>query len=166
MTDPGIPIVVQALFLATILFNGLLAGLYFAFACAVTPALRSVDDSTYIQTFRLINQRILNPWFLSVFFLAPLTSLAMGVIWVVDGPFANAGLFFAGLVCALSTFFITVLRNVPLNNALENTPITAVRPAGHVRARFESTWNGWNLLRTLTGVASVLLFVLSFTQAL
>ena len=147
--------------MATIWLNGLLAGLYLAFACGIAPAFQSIDDVTYVRTFRLINRRILNPWFLTLFFLAPLSAIVLAALWIMSDPFANPGLFFAGVVCALSMFFITVLRNVPLNNALERTKITEIHPAGRVRAQYENQWNAWNLMRTLSGVAAVVLLMIS-----
>ena len=78
----------------TLVANGLLAGLFFAFTCAVSPALGRLDDRSYVEAFRSINAVILNGWFLSVF-LAPATAIAAAVVgglghrpsfsWVVVG---------------------------------------------------------------------------------
>ena len=66
--------------------NGLLAGLYFAFACAVSPALGRLDSRSYVEAFRSINVVIVNGWFLSVFFLAPATAVAAAVLGGCRSP--------------------------------------------------------------------------------
>lgn len=56
--------------------NGLLAGAFFVFSCAVVPGLRRVDDHTFVRAFQTINRAILNGWFLSIFITAPITGVA------------------------------------------------------------------------------------------
>lgn len=66
--------------------NGLLTGLYFAFACAVSPALQRLDDQSFVTAFRSINSAILNCWFLVVFFTAPLITVGCAVVAGVGWP--------------------------------------------------------------------------------
>lgn len=66
--------------LIAIVLNGLMAGLFFAFSIAIIPGFRRVDDGTYIRSFRAINTAILNPVFLLVFSLAPLSAVATAVV--------------------------------------------------------------------------------------
>ena len=53
--------------LAATLATGLMAGLYFAFSCAVMPGLASADDRTFVAAMQWINVRILNGWFAVAF---------------------------------------------------------------------------------------------------
>ena len=51
--------------------SGLIAGVFFAYAVSVMPALRSMDDATFVSVLNRINVVIVNPVFLVVFLGAP-----------------------------------------------------------------------------------------------
>ncbi|MBM9465387.1 DUF1772 domain-containing protein [Aeromicrobium sp. YIM 150415] len=136
--------------------NGLLAGLFFAFSCAVSPALGRLDDRSFVEAFRSINTVIVNGWFLAVFLLAPLMAVAAA---------ATAGLshrpsfwwLVAGAACAVATFVITAALNVPLNQALDAALTTTTAQYETTRTAFETAWNRWNLARTLTSLGALAL---------
>lgn len=136
---------------AAIVTNGLLAGLYFAFACSVTGALGRLDDRSYVGGFRAINTEILNPAFLSTFFLSPL--LAAVAAWL---GFGDGGWWLvAGAALAVATFAITVARNVPLNQRLDGALLAHESDVHTAREQFERPWARWNTVRTLTGIGAV-----------
>lgn len=124
---------------------GLLAGLYFAFAVAVMPGLRGLDDAAFVNAMNRINVSIVNPIFLLVFFAAPALAVVASVL--VRSPWA-----YAGAVLGVITLLITIVANVPLNDALA---------AGGSRAAFEKAWTMFNLARTLTGVGSLVCLLLA-----
>jgi len=119
--------------------SGLLAGLYFAYAVSVMPALRSMDDATFAAVMNRINVVIVNPVFLTVFLGAP--ALAIALLAWDRSPWA-----IAGAALAVVTLLVTVVFNIPLNNALA---------AGGERDAFETPWVLWNVVRTLTGTAGL-----------
>lgn len=139
-----------ALVTATVLV-GLAAGFFFADEVSVTRALADVDDTTYVATFRAINDTIHNAAFGIVFFgAAPavITAIAMNrrsepvVRWLIA-----AALFLVVLCLA-----ITVGGNVPLNDELAGfTELDG--DASVARDDFEADWNRLNLMRTVTAVA-------------
>jgi len=118
---------------------GLIAGVFFAYAVSVMPALRSMDDATFVSVLNRINVVIVNPVFLVVFLGAPAASVAL-LIWE-RSPWAVAG-----AVLAVVTLVVTFAFNIPLNNALAD---------GGTRAAFENPWVLWNVVRTLTGTAAL-----------
>ena len=119
--------------------SGLLAGLYFAYAVSVMPALRSMDDATFTTVMNRINVVIVNPVFLTVFLGAP--ALAVALLAWDRSPWA-----IAGAALAVVTLLVTVVFNIPLNNALA---------AGGERDAFETPWVLWNVVRTITGTAGL-----------
>jgi uncharacterized membrane protein len=119
--------------------SGLLAGLYFAYAVSVMPALRSMDDATFTTVMNRINVVIVNPVFLTVFLGAPAFAVAL-LAWD-RSPWA-----IAGAALAVVTLLVTVVFNIPLNNALA---------AGGERDAFETPWVLWNVVRTITGTAGL-----------
>ncbi len=124
---------------------GLLAGLYFAFAVAVMPALYGLGDAAFVETMKRINVSIVNTVFLLVFFAAPL--LATATAMLVRSPVV-----YTAAALGVITLMITVLFNVPLNDKLAT---------GGSRADLENRWVLFNGLRTLTGIGSFLCLLLS-----
>ena len=80
-------LIAGVLAIATVV-HGLLAGVFFVFACAVAPGLRRVDDRTFVCAFRAINRTILNGWFLSVFMAAPVAAIACAALSVWNASFS------------------------------------------------------------------------------
>jgi uncharacterized membrane protein len=117
--------------------SGLLAGLFFAFAVSVMPALHAMDDDTFTTVMNKINVVIVNPVFLVVFLGAPAASAAI-VLWE-RSPWAVAG-----AALGIVTLIITFAFNIPLNDALAD---------GGTRDAFENPWVVWNVVRTLTSTA-------------
>lgn len=124
--------------------GGLLAGLYLGFAVAVMPALRHVDDASFIETMNRINTAIVNPMFLLVFLGAPVAAAA-----VLIGNRSPA--IIAAAALAVAALIITFVGNVPLNDALAD---------GGTRTAFETPWVYWHLARTAAAAASFVLLCL------
>ncbi|MEU5943974.1 anthrone oxygenase family protein [Micromonospora sp. NPDC047465] len=136
------------------LTTGLVAGLFFAFTCAVMPGLGATDDRTLIGTMQSINRKILNGWFLGAFLGALLLlALAAALHLTRGGPALLWTV--AALACYLVTFVVTVRLNVPLNDRLEAAgPVDRIGDLAEVRAWFEVAWVRWNMVRTLSSVAA------------
>ncbi|MGC4790222.1 DUF1772 domain-containing protein [Micromonospora sp. DT178] len=136
------------------LTTGLVAGLFFAFTCAVMPGLAATDGRTLVGTMQSINRRILNGWFLGAFLGAPLL-LAVAAAAHLDrgGPVLVWTV--AALACYLVTVGVTARLNVPLNDRLEAAgPVDQIADLAEVRAWFEAAWVRGNLVRTLSSVAA------------
>lgn len=137
-----------------IIANGLLAGLFFAFTCALSPALGRLDDHAFVEAFRAVNAVILNGWFLSVFFLAPAVAI-VSAVWGGVARQPSLPWLVTGAICAVITFVITVAANVPLNHALDTALTTTSAQYRAARLAFEAAWNRWNLARTFTSVGAL-----------
>ena len=145
--------------LVAILCNGMLAGLFFAFVCAICPALRRVDDASYVRVFRAINVAILNGWFLLVFVAAPLAAAAVALLLVNAGDPCPRVLTTVGAVLSLATLAITGAQSVPLNITLSRARIATERDCRDARIHFEVRWNRWNTVRTLTSIGATIALV-------
>lgn len=150
-------LLLTSLMVVAIITNGLLAGLFFVFTVAIGPGFRNVDDSTYAQAFRSINTAILSGGFLSVFFLAPLTTVTCVVLHLWVGATMTLPVVIAAAVCSMLSFGITAVRNVPLNRELEEAPITTEEDCRRARLRYETRWNHSNLARTATSTGALTL---------
>lgn len=139
----------------SIVTNGLMAGLFFVFAVAICPGFRRLDDRAYVRAFTSINAAILNPMFLTVFVLAPATSLLCALLHMRGGLGASALPAIAGAGFSVVSFGITVAGNVPLNQALDRAPHETERQCAQARHRFEGRWGRLNVARTCASIASL-----------
>lgn len=134
--------------------TGLVAGLFYAYACSVMLALRHSGDRTFIEVMQRINMAIQNGWFALSFIGAPLLTLGVLVLDLLTGRGIPA-LVAIAFAFNLLWLGITIGANIPLNTMLERAGRAdrTMDPAT-VRARFEGAWNRWHLLRTLASVAA------------
>jgi uncharacterized membrane protein len=130
---------------AALVAAGLIAGLFYAYACSVMPGLARGDDKTFVEAMRGINVAIINPVFMLTFLGAPLLA---GVAVFLNLGSKSLPWVIAGFVFLVAMLVITGALNIPLNNALENGDDYAA-----VRARFETAWVRWNVLRALVSTA-------------
>ncbi|BCJ36865.1 membrane protein [Actinocatenispora thailandica] len=151
--------------LATLGF-GLMAGLFYAFAVAVMPALRGADDRTFVDVMQRINRAILNGWFLLVFVGVLLPVVAAAALHLPAGARPALPWVLAGLLLYLVMFLITGRVNVPLNDRLAaaGDPARLAEPAA-VREAFEAVWVRWNLVRAVTATAAFGCLVLALVRS-
>ncbi|MGH3312453.1 MAG: DUF1772 domain-containing protein [Streptomyces sp.] len=145
-----------ATLIAATLTTGLSAGLYYGFACAVMPGLARTEDRSFIQGMRRINTAILNGWFMLLFLGSLLFTIAAAALQLPDAGWGTALPWtVAALVLYVAVLVVTMSVNVPLNNALEaGDPPDASAELTALRARFESPWTRWNLIRTVLNAAA------------
>lgn len=142
--------------LAATLTTGLMAGLYFAFSCAVMPGLGRADDRTFVETMQRVNVAILNGWFTLAFGgAAVLGGVAAALHWRGEGRPALPWII-AGVVLYVLSLVITMGLSVPLNDQLAAAGAPGrIRDLASVRAQFESSWVHWNIARTVVCTASL-----------
>ncbi|HEY9315005.1 DUF1772 domain-containing protein [Williamsia sp.] len=156
-------VVRESVLVLSVVTVGLMAGLYSAFAYAVMPALRRVDDNSFVATIQRINVAIVNPLFLLIFFGGLGFTVIAAVLyrdermlwWIV-----------AGAVLYGVTLVITVAFNIPLNNqiAAAGDP-DRVSDLRAVREAFEDHWVRWNLVRAVAGTAALAVLVAGLVTA-
>ena len=120
---------------------GLIAGVFYIFACCIMPALARSDDRVYVEVMQDINDVIQNP----VFFLSFIGALLLTAVsaWQLRGQPYRWWVWAALAAYALG-FLTTVAFNIPLNNDLAN----AADPSA-AREHFEDPWVAWNVVRAV-----------------
>ena len=148
----------------TALGAGLMAGLFFAFSVSVMRALSRIPPPAGIAAMQAINIVILNPVFGIVFFGTVLASLLLAgyalVIW--DQPGA-AYLFAGGALYVAGGFLVTVVFNVPRNNALAKLDPSSSAAAA-AWSRYVSEWTSWNHVRMVACLGSLAAFLKAFAM--
>ncbi len=94
---------------------GASGGVYLAFSAMVLPALNARPTREAVGVMRRINELAVRPPFMSVFFGGTVASLAAAA---TAGASELAPLRVAGAVLSLASVGVTVVANVPRNNAL------------------------------------------------
>lgn len=151
------------LFIATFLCS-LVAGFLFAFAVVVMPGIKALNDRDFIRAFQVIDGVIQNnqPIFVLVWLGSAIAIIAAVILGIGQLEGLNRALIIAaGLIYIVGVQLPTIIINVPLNNKIQRVNIDAVDEAGHRTAReeFESTWNRWNLRRTVLSVLTTVLLI-------
>lgn len=154
-------LIFSALTFAAFLGSGLMAGLFFAFSTAVMAALARLPAGQGATAMNAINLVIQNPVFLAVFMGTALVCAALAVKAVLGWSQPGSLWLLAGsLFYLVGIFGITVVFNVPLNDAL-----AAVDPASSegtaLWTRYLDEWVFWNHVRTVSGIVSLASFWLA-----
>ena len=138
---------------------GLLAGLYFAFSTFIMTALGRIDQAAGIAAMNTINSEIVRSLFMPFFLGTTLSSAALAPLAIFRWGEAGAiAMLVGGVLYMLGMFVVTMLFNVPLNDAL-----AAVDPSSPAAAtlwtRYLSDWTFWNHVRTVASTAACALFI-------
>ena len=142
--------------------SGLIAGVFFIFSVTIMRALGRLPASEGVAAMNMINVVIINPMFLGVFLgtgilcgVLAVTSLLRwhqpGAAWMLAG----------GLIYLTGSILVTMVFNVPMNNAL-----AAVTPENtdNIWNNYLSTWTFWNHIRTAASIAASACLMLALSN--
>lgn len=144
--------------------TALIAGLFYAYSCSVNAGLGKLPDAGYMAAMQSINREILNPLFF-MSFMGTLIVLPVSTWFQYSNP-VSARFYLmlaATLVYAIGTFGVTILGNVPLNNALDGFNIQSASPEmiHQQRELFEKPWNRLHSIRTIANAIALILVLLA-----
>ena len=144
--------------------SGLIAGFFLAFSIVVMKALAQQPPPQGIAAMQSINIVVLNPMFFTAFFGTAAACLVLTVStfvkWQRPG---SAYLLVGGLLYLIGTILVTILFNVPRNNALATVDPTSAEGA-NVWTTYLSSWTAWNHVRTLAALAAAASFTIALCQ--
>jgi len=148
----------------SILGCGLIAGIFFAFSTFVMQALGRLLPAQGIEAMQSINITVLNPLFLGAFIGTAVITflLAISTYWRWDQPGA-VYLLIGCLLYLIGTFLVTVVFNVPMNNALESV-VTASSDASDYWTIYLTKWTFWNHVRTAAAFLGATSLILALQQ--
>lgn len=151
-------VITVTLWFAT-LSAGLMAGIYFAFSVFVVHALDAAGRATGMAAMQSINRVIVRSAFLPLFFASSLACLFLAVrgviLWGTPGAWQMAS---GGALYLIGMLLVTIIGNVPLNNALEATD--AGGPEGEAMwCHYRQRWLAWNHVRTLSCTGALALLI-------
>ncbi|NYV66630.1 DUF1772 domain-containing protein [Bacillus sp. Gen3] len=141
--------------------SGLVAGVFFAFSSFVMKALARLPDDHGVAAMQSINVVVLNRSFLTVFLGTALVTILLITHSIFNWEDTNAILLFAGsLFYFVGSFLVTIVRNVPLNDALARVD-TKEGESLTLWKDYLSKWTIWNHIRTIASFVAMVLFILA-----
>ena len=140
---------------------GLMAGFFFAFSICVMKALGKLPPAQGMAAMQSINVVVINPWFLIAFFGTAAVCAFVTVVSLLRWQDPRAWYWLAGGVLYLvGTILVTMVFNVPRNNAL--AAATAASPdAIRLWAAYLSDWTAWNHVRMTAAFMAAVLFTIA-----
>jgi len=137
---------------------GVIAGVFFAFSTFVMKALARIPHPQGMAAMQSINVAVLNPLFLGVFMGTAVICIAILVLAPMRWQESGAPCLVAGaLLYVVGTVLVTMLFNVPRNNALAS--LSATDPTSAQRwMSYASSWTAWNHVRTAAALAAAVCF--------
>jgi uncharacterized membrane protein len=143
---------------------GLNAGVFFAFSTFVMPALARLKPDRGIAAMQSLNITAINPLFMLALFGTAVACLFMLIStllhWHRSGTIY---LSIGSLLYLVGAILVTMLGNMPLNNALATVDPNSTEGAT-LWAKFLTDWMFWNHVRTLAALAASAMFIVSLTK--
>jgi uncharacterized membrane protein len=138
-----------------------IAGVFFAFSTFVMKALGKLPPPQGIAAMQSINIAVINPWFMTAFFGTALLCIVELIAAFRGWQEPAAPYLLAGSVLYLvGTILVTIVFNVPRNNALAAASPPAAEAAA-LWSSYLSTWTFWNHVRTIAALAACALFMVA-----
>lgn len=133
---------------------GVLGGLYFAFSAFIMRALDQIEPAAGAAAMNSINRVIVRSAFMPLFLGTTFGGAALAVLGFLrlDEPRAP-WMIVGGAAYVLGMFVVTMVFNVPLNDALQKAG------AGDTWRAYLSRWTAWNHVRTLASTAASAAFI-------
>lgn len=137
---------------------GLIAGVFFAFSTFVMNALSRLPPVQGIAAMQWINITAINPLFMTALF-----GTAAACIFLIISSFKSqqpgaAYLLIGSLLYLIGTVGVTMVFNVPLNDALAKVEPGSAEGA-KLWASYLVNWTMWNHIRSATALAAAGLLI-------
>jgi uncharacterized membrane protein len=155
---------INIILILTATTTALVAGLLYAYSCSVNPGLSKLSDEGYVAAMQSINRAIQNPLFFASF-MGTLVLLPLST-WMGYRTHHSTYFFLllsASIIYLIGVFGVTVLGNIPLNQALDQFTLqqASAKDITDHRVLFELPWNKFHSIRTLSAVAALVLVIVA-----
>lgn len=140
----------------SLVLSGAIFGFFYAWICSTMWGLDALDPRTAIAAMQAMNGSVRNAVFAPAFFgTGPVLLVTAVLCWAAAGRRAGGAFALGGVVYLLGGMMLTILVNVPMNEALAQVVIPdEIDAARAIWAEYSPRWQVWNITRTcLSGVA-------------
>lgn len=143
--------------------SGLIAGVFFAFSSFVMSALARLQPKEGIVAMQAINITVINPLFMLIFLGTAVLCLFLIISLILRWTqFDGTSLWLGCLFYLIGTLGVTIVCNVPLNEALGKVDPNSTSGAS-LWSYYLTTWTLWNHVRTLSALVAAISFTISLS---
>ena len=143
----------------SLLLSGAMFGFFYAWVCSTMWGLDAAPPTVSIQAMQAMNASVRNSVFAPAFFGTPVALLlAAGVAYAVRSNVSAAAFALAAVVYLFGVFAVTMLVNVPMNQALAAIDVASARDqAERLWQDYSVPWQAWNAARAVAAGVALLL---------
>ncbi len=143
-----------------ILAYALVGGVFLAFSDFIMRSLALTGGHGGVEAMQVINREVFRWVFMALFLgMAPVSLIVAGYgAFGLSGPAATL-IMMAGLVYLIGCFGVTVLCNVPMNEALAGMEMETGATRDYWLQTYVPRWTFWNSVRTLACTVSAALLL-------
>ncbi|MER9615235.1 DUF1772 domain-containing protein [Mesorhizobium sp. M0207] len=142
--------------------SGVAGGVFFAFSNFIMPALARLPAGGGIAAMNSINITVITPAFMTALFGTGLVCLVLAAGALIGWSQPGAFWLLAGaLIYLVGNPIVTMMFNVPLNNALAAVDPASANGAA-VWATYLRDWVMWNHVRTITAIVALGCFIFAW----
>ncbi len=154
------PVYIFFLIQFAILAYALVGGVFLAFSDFIMRALAHTSGVGGVEAMQVINREVFRWVFMTLFLgMAALSLVIAGYgLLQLSGPAATL-IVVAALIYLIGCFGVTVVFNVPMNEALAGMDPAAEATRDYWTASYVPRWTFWNTVRTLACAASAALLL-------
>jgi len=153
--------VMFALVFLSAIGSAMAAGVFFAFSNFVMPALGRLSAPEAISAMNSINAKAINAWFMTLLFGTGLLCVVeIAYAWLCFGAVGTVYISWGSALYLVCSVAVTMMGNVPLNNALAKLAPTDSR-SDREWIHYLIVWTRWNHVRTIGCAAAAALFIMA-----
>jgi len=144
----------------SILAYALIAGVFLAFSDFIMRSLALTGGVGGVEAMQAINREVFHWVFMALFLgMAAVSVVIAGYAWVaLNGP-AGTLIGLAALVYLVGCFGVTVVFNVPMNEALAGMELSSEATRNYWLQTYVPRWTFWNSVRTGAAALSAALLL-------
>jgi len=142
-----------------ILAYALVGGVFLAFSDFIMRSLSLTGGAGGVEVMQVINREVFRWIFMALFLgMAAVSLVIAGFGAITLSHPAGMLILIAGLVYLVGCFGVTVLFNVPMNEALAGMELSEDATRAYWKGTYLPRWTFWNTVRTLAcGLSAALL---------
>lgn len=144
-----------------VLGTGLVAGVFCAFSTFVMRGLADLPPAQGVAAMQAVNRAAVRPAFMLLFLgttmLCVVVTVVTFVLWPDEG---TAELLVGGVLYLAGSFGLTVVANIPRNEALARLDPDSPEAAAYW-PEYVREWTLWNHVRALASVAAALAYLVA-----
>ncbi|PHP66941.1 hypothetical protein CSC94_10300 [Zhengella mangrovi] len=139
----------------SVLAYALVAGVFLAFSDFIMRSLAITGGVGGVEAMQAINREVMRWVFMTLFLgMAGVSIVIAGYAWFGLGGPAGMLILLAALVYVVGCFGVTVVFNVPMNEALAGMDLSSGATRDYWLQTYVPRWTFWNSIRTAAAALS------------